>query len=80
MKAIKGISPREFIKGLENDGFVLAKTKGSHWIYEHKDGRSVHVAYKKYNTNFIYTTLCAMIKHAGWKDENDLIRVGLLKR
>jgi predicted RNA binding protein YcfA (HicA-like mRNA interferase family) len=38
------LKPRELIRALERAGFqLLRKSKGSHWQFEHPDGRRVTV-------------------------------------
>ena len=42
------VKPREFIRALERMGFrLLRKSKGSHWQYEHADGRRTTVPVHK---------------------------------
>lgn len=42
------IKPRELIRGLEKMGFqLLRKSKGSHWQFEHPDGRRTTVPVHK---------------------------------
>jgi len=77
-RAPRGLSARQFIRALEDDGFALQRVRGSHRIYRHTDGRRVVVAYHGLNDSFPIGTLRAMIADAGWQDE-DLRRVGLLK-
>jgi predicted RNA binding protein YcfA (HicA-like mRNA interferase family) len=77
-RAPRGLSARQFIRALEDDGFALQRVRGSHRIYRHSDGRRVVVAYHSLSDSFPIGTLRAMIADAGWQDE-DLRRVGLLK-
>ena len=72
----RGVSARRLIRALEGDGFALQRVRGSHRIYRHADGRRVVVAYHALNDTFPIGTLRAMIKDAGWLDE-DLLRLGL---
>jgi predicted RNA binding protein YcfA (HicA-like mRNA interferase family) len=72
-----GITARQFIKALQSDGFVLKRTRGSHRIYRHPDGRRVVVAYHRLSDTFPIGTLKAMIADAGWT-EDDLKRLKLL--
>ena len=42
------VKPRELIRALERMGFrLLRKSKGSHWQYEHADGRRTTVPMHK---------------------------------
>jgi predicted RNA binding protein YcfA (HicA-like mRNA interferase family) len=73
----RGISARELIRALHADGFRLTRTRGSHHIYRHADGRRVIVAYHRLGNTFPIGTLKAMIDDIGWS-EADLRRLGLL--
>lgn len=72
----RGITARQLIKALHEDGFVLRRTRGSHRIYRHPDGRRVVVAYHRLSDTFPIGTLKAMISDIGWT-EGDLRRFGL---
>ena len=74
----RGTTARQLIKALQADGFVLQRTRGTHRIYRHPDGRRVVVAYHLLSDSFPIGTLRAMISDAGWK-EDDLRRLGLLR-
>ncbi len=74
----RGITTRQFIRALHDDGFVLRRTRGSHRIYRHADGRRVVVAYHRLSETFPLGTLKAMIAAAGWTDA-DLRRLGLFR-
>lgn len=41
----RGITARELMRALHTDGFRLVRTRGSHRIYRHLDGRTVNVLY-----------------------------------
>ena len=72
----RGITARDLIRALHKDGFALKRTRGSHRIYGHADGRRVVVAFHRMNDTFPIGTLRAMIADAGWT-EDDLRRLGL---
>lgn len=75
----RGITARQLIRALRQDGFVLTRTSGSHRIYRHpEDGRRVVVAYHGLNDTFPIGTLRGMLVDAGWV-EADLRRLGLEK-
>ncbi len=76
-EAPRGITARQFIKALHEDGFQLTRTRGSHRIYRHPKGRRLVVAYHRLGDTFPIGTLRAMIADAGWT-EADLRRLGLL--
>ncbi|HEV8059549.1 MAG TPA: type II toxin-antitoxin system HicA family toxin [Gemmataceae bacterium] len=73
----RGVSARQFVRALQEDGFVLQRVRGSHRIYRHADGRRVVMAYHQLGDTFPIGTLRAMIRDAGWQDE-DLRRLRLM--
>lgn len=73
----RGVTARVLIRALHEDGFQLTRTRGSHHIYRHADGRRVVVAYHRLSDTFPIGTLAALISDAGWADD-DLRRVGLV--
>lgn len=78
METLRGITARQLIRALEKDDFVLKRTRGSHRIYRHADGRRVVVAYHHPGDTFPLGTLRATIGDAGWSDA-DLDRLGLAR-
>jgi predicted RNA binding protein YcfA (HicA-like mRNA interferase family) len=75
----RGLSARALVRALRNDGFRLTRTRGSHHIYRHRDGRRVVVAYHRVSDTFPVGTLKAMVVDIGWT-EDDLFRLGLVKQ
>ena len=73
----RGVTATQFIKALRQDGFHATRTRGSHHVYRHSDGRRVVVAYHRLSATFPIGTLKGMISDAGWTDD-DLRRLGLL--
>jgi predicted RNA binding protein YcfA (HicA-like mRNA interferase family) len=73
----RGLTARELIRALHEDGFVLRRTRGSHRIYRDAHGRRVVIAYHRLSDSFPVGTLKAMIGDAGWTDA-DLGRLDLL--
>lgn len=73
----RGLTARQLVRALQQDGFHLARTRGSHRIYRHADGRRVVVAYHALADTFPIGTLKAMLADIGWTEE-DLRRLGLL--
>jgi predicted RNA binding protein YcfA (HicA-like mRNA interferase family) len=73
----RGVSARQFVRALQEDGFVLQRVRGSHRIYRHADGRRVVMAYHQLGDTFPIGTLRAMIRDTGWQDE-DLQRLRLI--
>jgi predicted RNA binding protein YcfA (HicA-like mRNA interferase family) len=74
----RGLSARALVKALRSDGFRLTRTRGSHHMYRHPDGRRVVVAYHRVSDSFPVGTLKAMIADIGWSEE-DLRRLGLTR-
>ena len=74
----RGVTAREFIRAIRADGFQLTRTRGSHRIYRHADGRRVVVAYHRLGDTFPIGTIRAMIADIGWS-ESDLRRLGLAR-
>jgi mRNA interferase HicA len=74
----RGISARKLIHALQADEFLLQRTRGSHRVYRHPDGRRVIVAYHALGDTFPIGTLKAMIADIGWTDD-DLRRLGLIE-
>jgi len=70
----RGISAREFIRALTDDGFYEARTEGSHHRFRHPDGRAVTVAYHKPSDTFPIKTLSRMFADTKWT-EDDLRRL-----
>jgi predicted RNA binding protein YcfA (HicA-like mRNA interferase family) len=76
MEFPRGVTARQLVKALHEDGFILTRTRGSHRIYRHPDGRRAVVAYHRLSDTFPIGTLKAMIHDLGWT-EADLRRLGL---
>lgn len=74
----RGLTARDLIRALHADGFHLTRTRGSHRIYRHADGRRVVVAFHRVGDTFPIGTLKAMIADIEWTDE-DLRRLGLAR-
>ncbi|MHB8523793.1 MAG: type II toxin-antitoxin system HicA family toxin [Limisphaerales bacterium] len=71
-----GVTARELVRALHAEGFHLMRTRGSHRMYRHPDGRRVVVAYHRLSESFPIGTLKGMLTDIGWKDD-DLERLGL---
>jgi predicted RNA binding protein YcfA (HicA-like mRNA interferase family) len=72
----RGISARQLVRALQADGFKLARSRGSHRVFRHPDGRRIVVAYHSPGDGFPIGTLRAMIVDTGWSEE-DLRRLRL---
>lgn len=76
---LRSLTAREIIAALEKDGFTLARTRGSHRLFRHPDGRRVSVSAHRMSDTFPPGTLRSMIEvQAQWDDE-DLLRPGLME-
>jgi predicted RNA binding protein YcfA (HicA-like mRNA interferase family) len=73
----RGLTARQLIKALQEDGFALKRTRASHHIFLHPDGRLVVVSYHRLGDGFPIGTLKRMIDDARWADD-DLRRLALL--
>ncbi|MXY22615.1 MAG: addiction module toxin, HicA family [Dehalococcoidia bacterium] len=74
----RGVTARRFVRALERDGFHRQRTRGSHRIYRHSDGRRVVVAYHRLGDTFPIKTLSGMITDARWEYE-DMRRLDLVR-
>lgn len=64
---------------MAQDGFRLARQRGSHHRYVHPDGRRVTVAYTRNGETFQLRTLRSIVeRQAKWTAE-DLRRLGLIR-
>ena len=75
---LKSTPAREWIRAAEGDGFIARKSKGSHHLYQHSDGRRVLIVYHKLSNTFGPKTIQQLLDGTGWQ-ENDLKRLKLLK-
>lgn len=64
---MKSVTPRELIKLLESSGFVLQRSKGSHQLFKHPDGRRTIVPF--HSKDLKTGTLLAILKQAGISKE-----------
>ena len=76
---IRGITARRLLRALREDGFELARQKGSHRHYRHADGRRVTVSYHHSADTFPIGTLRSMVERQARWNEDDLRRLGLLQ-
>ena len=74
---LRSTPAREWIRALESTGFRVRKSKGSHHVYQHGDGRRVLIVYRKLSDTFGSKTLKQILSATGWQ-ETDLIRLKLL--
>jgi predicted RNA binding protein YcfA (HicA-like mRNA interferase family) len=74
----RGITARELLRALYADGFCLTRTRGSHRMFRHSDGRRAVVAYHRSSDTFPIGTLRAMLVDIGWTYD-DLRRLDLVR-
>jgi predicted RNA binding protein YcfA (HicA-like mRNA interferase family) len=77
---IRSLTAREMIAALARDGFYFIRQKGSHQRYGHNDGRRVTVAPHEGGDTFTIKTLKTMIEAQALWTENDLIRLGIVRK
>ncbi len=78
MGQLKNTPAREWVNALERDGFRTRKSKDSHHIYQHSDGRRVLIVYHKLSDTFGPKTVKQLLDGTGWNEE-DLRNLKLLK-
>ena len=76
---LRGVTTREVIRALGQDGFLLRRQTGSHRIYRHPDGRKVTVSFHRPGQTFRIGTLRRMIQDQAQWTAADLRRLGLLR-
>lgn len=60
---MKSYKPKEIIQILERNGFALSRTRGSHHMFRHPDGRKTVVPL--HNKDLPKGTLMTIIKQSG---------------
>jgi len=68
MPKLPSLTPEEIIKILENRGFVLDRTKGSHRIYYHPETKRISVV-PLHKRDLPKGTLLEILKQAGISKE-----------
>jgi predicted RNA binding protein YcfA (HicA-like mRNA interferase family) len=63
---LRALTARDFVNALQADGFRWTRSRGSHRVYRHPDGRRVIVAYHRPSGTFPPKTLGSMIASNGW--------------
>ena len=75
---LRSLTVRRLIRALLDEGFFLARQRGSHRRYAHSDGRRVTVPYTRSGETLAAGTLKSILElQARWSAE-DLQRLGLL--
>ena len=75
---LKNTPAREWVSALERDGFRTRKSRGSHHIYQHTDGRRVLIVYHKLSDTFGPKTVKQLLDGTAWNEEG-LRNLKLLK-
>ncbi len=78
IEELRNTPVRKLIRGLEQDGFIYRRAKGSQRVYRHADGRRVVIHYHHGGDTLPMGTLRQIIEATRWTEE-DLRRLGLLK-
>jgi predicted RNA binding protein YcfA (HicA-like mRNA interferase family) len=68
MPKLPAVKPRQVIRFLEQQGFVLDRTTGSHFIYYHPVSRRRGVV-PKHNRDMPKGTLMSLLREAGFSRE-----------
>ncbi|MBZ5684532.1 MAG: type II toxin-antitoxin system HicA family toxin [Acidobacteriia bacterium] len=68
MSKLPSIRPRQVIRFLERNGFVLDHTSGSHYIYYHPSSRRRAVV-PQHNRDLPKGTLMSLLREAGFTRE-----------
>lgn len=75
---LQNLIAREWINAVERDGFRRRKSRGSHHIYQHSDGRRVLLVYHNLHDTFGPKTIRQILESTRWTEE-DVRRLGLTK-
>ncbi len=76
---IRTITAREIVSALESDGFSLARQRGAHRRYVHKDGRAVTVSFHRPSETFRRKTLRSIVEIQAQWTLDDLLRLKLTR-
>jgi predicted RNA binding protein YcfA (HicA-like mRNA interferase family) len=68
MAKLPGVRPREVVRFLEQNGFVLDRTSGSHIVFYHPASKRRAVV-PKHNRDMPKGTLLALLREAGFTRE-----------
>jgi predicted RNA binding protein YcfA (HicA-like mRNA interferase family) len=79
-RGLRSLTARDLIAALNRDGFHFVRQVGSHQRYAHADGRRVTVAPHGGGDTFTLKTLKSMLERQARWTEDDLVRLGLVKR
>lgn len=74
---LRSTTAREWVRALAREGFRPRKSKGSHHIYQHPDGRRMLIVYHKFSDTFSAKTIKQLLTATGW-GEADLKSLNLI--
>lgn len=74
---LRGLTARQLIRALRQDGFEFRRRTGSHERYGHQDGRRVTVPYTRRGDTFAMKTLRSIIEQQARWGLDDLRRLGV---
>ncbi|MEX2526434.1 MAG: type II toxin-antitoxin system HicA family toxin [Gemmatimonadota bacterium] len=75
---LRSLTARQLAAALSQDGFTLARQKGSHRHYKHPDGRRVTLSFHRSSQTFGTGLLKKLIEVEARWSEDDLRRLKLL--
>src|SRR5437762_1713731 len=73
---LRSLTARELAAALLRDGFSLARQRGSHRRYSHRDGRRVTIPFHSQGGTFVPKTLRSIVEEQAHWTEEDLRRLG----
>jgi len=76
---LRSLTARELVRALLQEGFFLARQRGSHHRYSHPDGRRVTVPFTRSGSTFAVRTLQSIIETQARWTARDLERLGMLQ-
>jgi len=76
---LRSLTAAKLAQALLDDGFFLARQRGSHRRYHHSDGRRVTVPFHRPGGTFVPKTLRSIIEEQARWSEDDLRRLKLVK-
>jgi predicted RNA binding protein YcfA (HicA-like mRNA interferase family) len=59
---LRSLTARDLTRALQQEGFSLARQRGSHHRYQHRDGRRVTVPFTRPGNTFAIGTLRSIIE------------------
>ena len=69
MSKLPAVKPRDLIKFLEQNGFVLDHVSGSHWVYYHS-GSKRRAVVPRHNRDVPRGTLFSLLREAGFSRDD----------